>query len=116
MEYHVLQNLYESLKQLWFTQSFSRKGFPCDNAVIESFFNILKREDLHRRVYRSERDFLQRLDEFILFYNSNRPHRYNGLKTPDCTEKMFEKSMDLGKWQKMSRAQITYFSNINSHF
>ncbi len=29
----------------------------------------------------------QRLDEFILFYNGNRPHRYNGFKTPDCTEK-----------------------------
>lgn len=75
------------------TQSFSHKGFPCDNAVIESFFSFLKREELHRRIYRSERDFLQRLDEYISYYNSQRPHRYNGYKTPDDAEKMLEKSM-----------------------
>lgn len=75
------------------TQSFSHKGSPCDNAVIESFFSFLKREELHRRIYRSERDFLQRLDEYISYYNSQRPHRYNGYKTPDDAEKMLEKSM-----------------------
>lgn len=28
-----------------------------------------------------------------LFYNSIRPHRYNNYKSPDSTEKLFEKSM-----------------------
>ena len=70
-----------------------RSGSPYDNAVIESFFNLLKKEELHRRVYRSEQEFLRCVDEYISFYNSSRPHRYNNYKSPDSTEKLFEKSM-----------------------
>lgn len=81
------------LRSLEITQSFSRSGSPYDNAVIESFFNLLKKEELHRRVYRSEREFLKCVDEYICFYNSSRPHRYNNYKSPDNTEKLFEKSM-----------------------
>ena len=81
------------LRSLGITQSFSRSGSPYDNAVIESFFNLLKKEELHRRVYRSEREFLKCIDEYISFYNSSRPHRYNNYKSPDSTEKLFEKSI-----------------------
>ena len=81
------------LRSLGITQSFSRSGSPYDNAVIESFFNLLKKEELHRRVYRSEQEFLRCVDEYISFYNSSRPHRYNNYKSPDSTEKLFEKSM-----------------------
>lgn len=52
-----------------------------------------KKEELLRRVYRSERDFLRCLDEHIIYYNSQRPRRYNGYKIPDDAEKMFEESM-----------------------
>ena len=78
------------LRSLGITQSFSRSGSPYDNAVIESFFNLLKKEELHRRVYRSEQEFLRCVDEYISFYNSSRPHRYNNYKSPDSTEKLFE--------------------------
>ena len=81
------------LRSLGITQSFSRSGSPYYNAVIESFFNLLKKEELHRRVYRSEQEFLRCVDEYISFYNSSRPHRYNNYKSPDSTEKLFEKSM-----------------------
>jgi transposase InsO family protein len=36
--------------------------------------------------YRSEKDFLSSLDDYILFYNSQRPHSNNNYKTPDAKE------------------------------
>lgn len=65
---------------------------PYDNAVIESFFNLLKREELHRRSYRSERELIARIYDYINFYNSNRPHRYNNYTSSDDTEKAYEES------------------------
>lgn len=38
------------------TQSFSRAHIPYDNAVMENFFGSLKKEELYRWRYRSERD------------------------------------------------------------
>lgn len=40
--------------------------------------------------YRSEREFLKCVDEYISFYSS-RPRRNNNNKSPDSTEKLFEK-------------------------
>ncbi len=37
------------LKTLKVDQSFSKRGTPYDNAVIESFFSNMKRDDLHSR-------------------------------------------------------------------
>ena len=90
---NIMVSFYYWERSLGITQSFSRSGSPYDNAVIESFFNLLKKEELHRRVYRSEQEFLRCVDEYISFYNSSRPHRYNNYKSPDSTEKLFEKSM-----------------------
>lgn len=56
---------------------------PYDNSVMESFFNTLKREELYRRMYRSEREFRVAIDEYIVFYNSERPSRMPQYKTPD---------------------------------
>lgn len=52
-----------------------------------------KKEELHRRAYRSEREFLKCVDEYIIYYNSQRSHRNNNYKSPDGTEKIFEESM-----------------------
>ena len=52
-----------------------------------------KKEELYRRVYLYERDFLRCLDEHIIYYNSSRPHKNNNYKSPDSIEKLFEKSM-----------------------
>lgn len=82
----------ELLKSYGITQSFSRSGSPYDNAVIESFFNLLKKEELHRRKYRSERELTEAIKEYIIFYNTVRPHRYNNYKSPDDAEKAFVKS------------------------
>lgn len=66
-------------------------GCKSRGTVAKRFFR--KKEELHRRVYRSERDFLRYLDEYTIYYNSQRSHRNNNYKSPDSTEKLFEKSM-----------------------
>ncbi len=63
-------------------QSFSRTGRPHDNAVAESFFASLKREELYRRNYRSVAEFRQAVDDYIVFYNTKRPHRTLNYKCP----------------------------------
>lgn len=70
------------LKSLSVTQSFSRAHLPYDNSVMESFFSSLKREELYRTKYRSEKELRTAIDNYMLFYNEKRPHAQNGYKTP----------------------------------
>ena len=76
----------EYLHSLHIRQSFSRPGNPHDNAVMESFFATLKREELYRIEYRSEREFKAAVGAYITFYNSKRPHRKLKNRTPDAWE------------------------------
>ena len=68
------------------TQSFSRAHIPYDNSVMESFFSSLKREDLYRTKYRSEKELRTAIDNYMVFYNEKRPHDKNGYKTPEKKE------------------------------
>ena len=70
------------LRSFGVTQSFSRAHIPYDNSVMESFFSNLKREELYRTKYRSENEFRTAVDQYIVFYNEQRPHAKNGYKTP----------------------------------
>ena len=55
--------------------SMSRRGNCHDNAVAESFYNILKRERIRRRVYRSRDQARQDVFDYIeMFYNPKRKH------------------------------------------
>ena len=56
-------------------QSFSQPGKPHDNAVAESFFASLKKEELYRRNITSDRAFQASVASYIEFYNTKRPHR-----------------------------------------
>lgn len=71
------------------TQSFSRAYTPRDNAVMESFFGTLKKDELYRRIYRSERELKECLFNYIDHYNSERPHEKLRNKTPDQVEADF---------------------------
>ena len=71
------------------TQSFSKAGVPYDNSVMESFFASMKREELYRYKYRSEKEFRARVDEYIHFYNCKRPHKTLKYKTPEQVEQKF---------------------------
>ena len=85
----------EYLQKLNVTQSFSKSGVPFDNAVIESFFSNMKREELYRTKYRSEKEFKAAVDTYIKFYNENRPHKQNGYKTPAEKELEFFNNQEI---------------------
>jgi putative transposase len=73
-----------------FVQSFSAKGHPFDNAVMESFFRYLKHEELNRRVFNSLLELNLSLFEYVEgFYNKRRPHSANSLLSPDEKESLF---------------------------
>lgn len=63
--------------------SMSRRGNCHDNAVVESFFNLLKRERIRRRTYRSRNEARQDVFDYIeMFYNPIRKHVRNGMLSP----------------------------------
>jgi putative transposase len=73
--------------------SMSRRGNCHDNAVAESFFQVLKRERVRRRVY-AEREAARRdiFDYIEMFYNPKRRHGYNNSLSPvDYEQKYFQR-------------------------
>ena len=63
--------------------SMSRRGNCHDNAVAESFFNLLKRERIRRRTYRTREEARQDVFGHIeISCNSKRKHVGNGMLSP----------------------------------
>jgi len=63
--------------------SMSRRGNCHDNAVAESFFNLLKRERIRRRTYKTREDARSDVFDYIeVFYNPKRKHARNGMLSP----------------------------------
>ena len=54
------------------TPSMSRKGNPCDNALAENFFSILKTECIYRTKLESYEEARLLIGEYIHFYNNER--------------------------------------------
>jgi putative transposase len=51
--------------------------------VAESFFNLLKRERIRRRIYKTRAEALQVVFDYIeLFYNPTCKHVRNGMLSP----------------------------------
>jgi len=70
--------------------SMSRRGNCLDNAVAESFFQLLKRERIKRRIYASREEARQDVFNYIeLFYNSKRRHGSCGRVSPVEYEKNY---------------------------
>lgn len=67
-------------------QSFSAPGSPHDNAVAESFFASIKKEEFKRQLYHTEAELLTAVQEYIDFYNGYRPHQRFSFKTPNQIE------------------------------
>jgi len=64
--------------------SFSRKGNPYDNACIESFHSLLKKEEVHQRKYYDFTAAKAAIFEYIeSWYNRSRIHSSIGYMTPD---------------------------------
>ena len=73
--------------------SMSRRGNCHDNAVAESFFQLLKRERIKRKVYSNRDDARRNIFDYIeMFYNVKRRHGFNDQLSPVEYEKRFEKA------------------------
>lgn len=70
--------------------SMSRRGNCHDNAVAESFFQLLKRERIKRKTYPTREAARQNVFDYIeMFYNPVRRHGYNGKQSPVQFEQQF---------------------------
>ena len=86
---YTSDTFFKLLRQGGVKQSFSRSGRPCDNAVAETFFASFKREEAYRRDYSSEADFRKSVDEYVRFYNEQRPHQTLAYKPPVRFEELY---------------------------
>jgi putative transposase len=70
--------------------SMSRRGICHDNACAESFFALLKRERIRRKIYRSGEEGKANVFNYIeLFYNPTRRHGNNNDLSPMEYEKNY---------------------------
>lgn len=70
--------------------SMSRRGNCHDNAVAESFFQLLKRERIKRHTYSTRDDARGDVVDYIeMFYNSRRRHGFNEMLSPVEYENRF---------------------------
>ena len=73
----------EQLEKYKMIQSMSAKGDCWDNAVAESFFSTLKKEEVYRNNYQDRWHARQSIFSYIeIFYNRTRKHSYLGNKSP----------------------------------
>ncbi len=74
--------------------SMSRRGNCHDNAVAESFFLLLKRERIKRKVYSTREDARTDIFEYIeMFYNAKRRHGSNNQLSPVEYEKQYDREL-----------------------
>ena len=74
--------------------SFSKSGKPHDNAVAEVFFSTFKKEELYRTNFRSEKEFYKRVDNYVIFYNTQHSHGTLAYKTPEKFEQLYHEKQE----------------------
>jgi putative transposase len=75
--------------------SMSRRGNCHDNAVAESFFQLLKRERIKRRTYTDREEARRDVFDYIeMFYNPKRRHGYNNRLSPVEFERQHSMRME----------------------
>ena len=73
-------------------RSYSHSGYPYDNACIESFHSLIKREWLNRFNIRNYNHAYRIIFEYIeTFYNTVRIHSHCDYMSPDEFEKLYER-------------------------
>ena len=80
----------ELLKRLNIQHSYSKKGYPYDNASMESFNAILKKEEVNQKSYVTFEKARLAIFEFIeSWYNNRRIHSSLGYITPNEKERLY---------------------------
>ncbi len=83
------------LKEHNLEASMSRKGNCHDNAVAESFFSLLKKDRVKRKIYKTRDEARAEIFDYIeCFYNSKRNHGTNGGVSPNEFEKRYFKELE----------------------
>lgn len=83
-------NEYKSLLwELKVRQSFSKRGTPYDNSVVEGFFSNMKQDDLNAKKFRFFHELVLAVNDYIEYYNSYRPHQHLNYKTPNQVEEEY---------------------------
>ncbi|MFV0467052.1 MAG: IS3 family transposase [Lachnospiraceae bacterium] len=76
-------------------RSYSKKAFPWDNACIESFHALIKREWLNRfRILDFKQAYRLVFEYLEAFYNTKRIHSHCDYMSPNDFEKLYEQSQD----------------------
>ena len=74
--------------------SMSRGGNCHDNAVVDSFFQLLTRERVRRHVYATWEEARSDVFDYIeMFYNARRRHGFNNQLSPIEYEEQYEKRL-----------------------
>jgi transposase InsO family protein len=82
------------LDRFGLTASMSRKGNCYDNAPMESFWGTLKQELVHHRRYRTRREAIRDITEYIeIFYNRQRRQARLGFLSPAAYEQRYYAGM-----------------------
>jgi len=75
--------------------SMSRRGNCHDNAVAESFFQLLKQERIKRKIYTTRQDARGDVFDYIkMFYNPKRRHSFNNQLSPVEFEMRYTASLE----------------------
>jgi transposase InsO family protein len=75
----------EELQKYGILISMTEDYKPTDNGIAERVNGIIKGESFYRkeRRFSTYKEALGRIEQFILFYNGQRPHYSIGMQTPD---------------------------------
>ncbi|MNC30546.1 Integrase core domain protein [compost metagenome] len=73
--------------------SMSRKGDCYDNACIESFHSVLKKELIYLETFKTREQARKKIFEYITcFYNAERIHSTIGYLTPNECERLYRRT------------------------
>ena len=78
----IAKSVREYLELIGISQEFTHVATPEENAHIEAYHGILKKEVLQRFEYRTFGEIEQILKRYVVFYNNHRHHGLLGRITP----------------------------------
>lgn len=91
---YTSNNYERMLNELGVKHSYSKKGYPYDNASMESFNSILKKEEINHRTFITYNEAKLAIFEFIEgWYNTRRIHGSLGYITPNQKFMMYQAAL-----------------------
>lgn len=96
-------------------QSMSRPGYCIDNAPIEGLWGIIKSESYYNQKIENTDDLISSIENYILFYNEQRPQRRFDKQTPKQVRDLAMRCEDNVEQYPIlpNNKIIKYFNSIN---